>query len=196
MRFFKPFIAAAVMAVFFTAAPAAHAAGASVVVLNYEDMIASSDVGRDMGTKLNQIGQQMQEQLRPEAQAISTEQQSIQQAANGMTEQQVRANTQLTQRIDALQQRANQYRQREVTAARDLEYTRQMTLADFNRQITPMVREAMEAHGATMVLDSAAARFVPQGYDITDEVVQRLNQRLRTIDVRRQTAPPPPQQQQ
>ncbi|MDX2277106.1 MAG: OmpH family outer membrane protein [Hyphomonadaceae bacterium] len=195
MRFLKPFIAAVTMALFFTAAPAAHAAGASVVTLNYENLIATSDVGRDMTTKLNQIGQQLQDQLRPEAQAISTEQQSIQQAANGMNEQQLRANAQLTQRIEALQTRANAYRQREITAARDLEYTRQMTIVDFNRQITPYVREAMEAKGANMVLDAAAARFVPEGFDITADVIQRLNQRLRTIDVRRQTAPPPQQQQ-
>lgn len=196
MRFFKPIIAAMAMAVFLTAAPAAHAAGASVVVLNYDNMLASSDVGRDLATKLNQIGQQIQEELRPEATAIATEQQSIQQAANGLNEQQLRSNSQLTQRIEALQQRATTFRQREVTAARDLEYTRQMTLADFNRQITPHVREAMEAHGANMVLDAGVTRLVLPGFDITDEVVQRLNQRLRTIDVRRQTAPPPQQQQQ
>jgi Skp family chaperone for outer membrane proteins len=195
MRFFKPIIAAMAMVAFFTAAPAAHAAGASVVVLNYENMISSSDVGRDMSTKLNQIGQQIQEELRPEATAIQTEQQSIQQAASGMSEQQLRGNSQLTQRIEALQQRANTYRQREISAARDLEYTRQMTLADFNRQITPHVREAMEGHGANMVLDTNVARLVLPGFDITDEVVQRLNQRLRTIDVRRQTAPPAQQQQ-
>lgn len=196
MRFFKPIVAAIATLTLFTMAPAAHAAGASVVALNYENMLASSDVGRDMATKLNQIGQQIQEELRPEAQAIATEQQSIQQAASGMNEQQLRANSALTQRIEALQQRANTYRQREVTAARDLEYTRQMTLSDFNRQITPYVREAMESHGANMVLDAGVTRLVLPGFDITDEVVQRLNQRLRTIDVRRQTAPPPQQQQQ
>lgn len=195
MRFLQPLIAAMAMVAFFTAAPAAHAAGASVVVLNYEGLISSSDVGRDMGTKLNQIGQQIQEELRPEATAIATEQQSIQQAASGMNEQQLRANTSLTNRIEALQQRATTYRQREVTAARDLEYTRQMTLADFNRQITPYVREAMESKGANLVLDAGVARYAPEGYDITSDVVQRLNQRLRTIDVRRQTAPAPQQQQ-
>jgi Skp family chaperone for outer membrane proteins len=195
MRFPKPFLAAMAMLALLTAAPAAQAAGASVVVLNYENMVASSDVGRDMSTKLNQIGQQIQEELRPEAQAIQTEQQSIQQAASGMNEQQLRANSQLTQRIEALQQRANQYRQREITAARDLEYTRQMTLADFNRQITPHVREAMDAHNAGMVLDAAVVRLAASGFDITDEVVQRLNQRLRTIDVRRQSAPAQQQQQ-
>jgi outer membrane protein len=193
MRFLKPILAAMAMVALFTVAPAAHAAGASIVVLNYENMISSSDVGRDMGTRLNAIGQQIQDELRPEATAIQTEQQSIQQAANGMNEQQLRANSQLTQRIEALQQRATAYRQREVTAARDMEYTRQMTLAEFNRQITPYVREAMEGKGANVVIDAAVSRLVLPGFDITDEVVQRLNQRLRTIDVRRQTAPPPQQ---
>lgn len=193
MRFLKPIIAAAAIITLFTA-PAAYAAGASVVVLNYEQMVASSDVGRDMSTKLGQINQQMQEELRPEAQAIATEQQSLQTAASGMTEQQLRANSSLSQRVEALTQRATQFRQRETTAGRDFEYTRQMTLADFNRQITPIVREVTESHGANVVIDDAITRLVLPGFNITDEVVQRLNQRLRTINVSRQTAPPPQQQ--
>ena len=93
------------------------------------------------------------------------------------------------QRVEALQQRATQFRTRETTAARDFEYTRQMTLAYFNRQITPIVREVMEQHGANVVIDDGMTRLVMPGFNVTDEVVQRLNQRLRTINVTWQTAP-------
>ena len=64
----------------------------------------------------------------------------------------------------------------------------------FNRQITPIVREVMEARGAGIVLDAGAAQLVLPAYNATDEVIERLNQRLRTISVTRQSAPPPQQQ--
>lgn len=192
MRFLTPLIAIAAMFTLLTAAPSAFAQrnqGASVVVLNYENMITSSDVGRDMTTKLNQLNQQMQAELQPEAQTIQQEQQSLQQATSGMTPQQLRANSSLTARVEALQQRFEQFRTRETSSARDFDYTRQMTLADFNRQITPIVQEAMEARGASVVIEAAVTRLVLPSANITDDVVQRLNQRLRTINVTRQTAP-------
>lgn len=192
MRFLTPIIAVAAMLTLLTAAPSALAQrnqGASVVVLNYEVMITSSDIGRDMTTKLTQLNQQMQSELQPEAQTIQQEQQSLQQATAGMSAQQVRGNSSLTTRVEALQQRIAQFRARETTSARDYEYTRQMTLADFNRQITPIVQEAMESRGAGVVVEAAVTRLVLPGANITDDVVQRLNQRLRTINVTRQTAP-------
>ena len=195
MRFLTPIIAVAAMFSLLTIAPPAFAQrnqGASVVVLNYENMITSSDIGRDMTTKLTQLNQQMQAELQPEAQTIQQEQQSLQQATTGMTPQQIRGNSSLNARVEALQQRIAQFRTRETTAARDYEYTRQMTLADFNRQITPMVQGAMESRGAGIVVDAAVTRLVLPGANITDDVVQRLNQQLRSINVTRQTAPAAP----
>jgi Skp family chaperone for outer membrane proteins len=192
MRFLKPLIAAAALATTLVAAPVAFAQrnqAASVVVLNYQRVVEASDVGRDMSTKLGQVAQQMQAELQPEAQAIEQEQQSIQQATNGMSAQQVRNNSSLSSRVDAFGQRVEQFRTRQMTAARDLEYTRQATLIDFNRQITPVVREVVEARGAGVAVDVATTHFVLPNFDITDDVVQRLNQRLRTMNVTRQAAP-------
>ncbi|MGE0595151.1 MAG: OmpH family outer membrane protein [Hyphomonadaceae bacterium] len=199
MRFLKPLIAAVALTTAISAAPVAMAqrGGASgVMVINYQRVIEASDVGRDMTTKLGQIAQQVQGELQPEAQAIEQEQQSIQQATQGMNEEQVRRNTQLQQRVEAFAVRYNQFRQRQVTLSRDLEYTRQVTLNDFNQQITPFVREVMEQRNAGVVLDASTTQLIQPNVDATDDVVQRLNQRLRTINVTRQSAPQPQQQQQ
>lgn len=193
MRFTTPFIAAALMAAAtLLAAPAASAQqAASVVVLDYQRVIATSDVGRDMTTRLGQIQQQMQSELQPEAEAIERERQSLAQAMSGLTPEQMRADP----RVAQMQQRLEQFRERQVTAARDLDYTRQATLLDFNRQITPIVQEVVQSYGAGVALDTAAVQLVLPGADVTERVVERLNQRLRTINVSRQSAPPPQQQQ-
>lgn len=199
MRFLKPILAAAAVATVLSAAPVAMAqrgGNNGVMVLNYQRVIESSDIGRDMSTKLNQIGQQIQGELQPDAQSIEAEQQSIQQATQGMNEEQVRRNSALTQRVEAFAQRVNAFRQRQVSLSRDLEYTRQVTLNDFNQQITPIVREVMQARNAGVVLDASTVQLAQPNVDATDDVVQRLNQRLRTINVTRQQAPAPQQQQQ
>lgn len=197
MRFLRPVLAAAAVATMLCAAPVAMAqrGGAnSVMVLNYQRIIESSDVGRDMTTKLGQIGQQMSGELQPDAQSIEAEQQSIQQATQGMNEEQVRRNTGLTQRVEAFAARVQTFRQRQNAMARDLEYTRQVTLQEFNTQVTPIVREVMESRNASVVLDASTVQLSQPNVDATDDVVQRLNQRVRTLNVTRQQAPAAQQQ--
>lgn len=205
MRFLKPiFVAVALFgALSFSPEAAAQRGGrnaqsASVIVLDYARIVEASDIGRDMTTKLNQIAQQMQAELQPDGAAIAAEQQSIQQATQGMTAEQARANRALSARVEAFTQRVEQFRARQAGMARDFDYTRQFTINDFNTQITPIVREVTEARGAGVVLDRSAVQFSQPAFDATDDVVQRLNQRLRTINVARQAAPapqPPPAQQ-
>lgn len=192
MRFFKPFFAAVVLVAAVGVSPAMaqpRSQGASVIVLNYERIISTADVGRDMTTKLNGIAQQMQAELQPEATAIEQEQERIQAATRGQSQEQLRNNAQVT----AFAQRYETFRTRQMGMGRDLEYTRQFTLNDFNQQITPIVREVMEARGAGVVLDASATQLVLPNFDATDDVIQRLNQRLRTMNVARQTAPAPQQ---
>lgn len=196
MRFLQPLFAVATLAAALSFAPLAAAQAGSVIVLDYERVVATSDVGRDMTTKLQQIGQQMDGELSPERTAIETEQRRLQQAAQGMSSEQVRANTQLSQQVEALGQRAETFRQRQISLARDLEYTRQRTLMDFNAQITPVVQEVMTARGAGVVIDASTAQLYAPNLNVTDDVIQRLNQRVRTMNVTRQSAPPPQQQQQ
>jgi Skp family chaperone for outer membrane proteins len=202
MRFLKHLIVAvAVAAAFTSVAPEAHAQrnrgggqAATVIVIDYQRIIESSNVGRDMTTKLNQIGQQMAAEIAPEGQAIQTEQQSLAQAAQGMTPEQVRRNTSLNSRIEAFEQRVGQFRARQQALSRDMEYTRQVTINNFNTQITPVVRQVMEARGAGVVMDASGVNLMQPTANATDDVVQRLNQSIQTMEVTRQSAPAPQQQ--
>jgi len=203
MRFLKHFIVAVAVAAAFTGvAPEAHAQrnrgggqAASVIVIDYARIIESSNVGRDMTTKLNQIAQQMAAELAPEGQAIQTEQQSLAQATQGMNADQVRRNTSLSSRIEQFEQRVQQFRARQQALGRDIEYTRQVTINNFNTQITPIVRQVMEARGAGVALDATSVNLMQPNVNATDDVVQRLNQSIQTIEVTRQAAPAQQQQQ-
>jgi outer membrane protein len=202
MRFLTSALAAAVIAmtasfapVFAPMASAQSAQSATVIVLDYERIVSATDLGRNMASQLQAIGQQIQTELQPEQTALEAEEARIRQSTQGMNAEQVQANSSLTSQITQFGQRFEAFRARQVTASRDLEYTRQMTLQDFNTQITPIVRQVMEARGAGIVLDSGAAQLVLPAYNASDDVIARLNQNLRTMTVTRRTAPPPPAQQ-
>jgi outer membrane protein len=199
MRFVKPFLMALAMAaapLFTPAASAQPASSASVIVVNYEQIIATTVAGRDLQTKLQQIGQAMEAELRPEATAIETEQTRLRTATNGMTPQQVQANAQLRGQIEALEQRALAFRNRQVAMGRDMEYTRQTAIAEFNRLVTPSVQAVMQARNAGVVIDVAATQLVSPGVDATADVISRIDSSVRSVNVTRQTAPAPQGQQQ
>lgn len=194
MRLFQSILAAVALASVVSIAPAAFAqrggsqAGTAIVV-NTGRLIATSDVGRDMTSKLNAIQQQMAQELAPERTRIQTEGQSLQAATANMTPAQIQANAALAGRINAFQQMTQQFQAHAESLSNDFEYTQQMTIQDFMTQITPIVREVMEARSASVVVASSAVITSAPTVDATDDVVARLNQRLRTINVTRQSAP-------
>lgn len=177
------------------AVTAAHAQQAgSVVVFNYDRVLADSTAGNDLETKLNQIRDQMRAEIQPEQQAVQAEAQRLQTATQGQTPEAIRANTQLTTQIDALQRRGQALAQREQQLARDLQYTQAMAMQEFDRQLTPVVREVMTQRGAVAVFSLATVSMHNPSADITDDVMNRFNASVRTINVTRQVAPPPQQQ--
>lgn len=198
MRFVKFLVVAVALAATMFTAPEALAQrnqqSASVIVVNYEQIVATSVAGRDLQAKLQQIGQAMDAELRPEATRLEAEQTRLNAATNGMTRQQVQANAQLRGQIEALEEQATTFRNRQVTMSRDLEFTRQSALAEFNRLITPSVQAVMQARDAGVVIDSAAVQLVAPGVDATADIIARIDQSVRSVNVTRQTAPAPQQQ--
>jgi Skp family chaperone for outer membrane proteins len=190
MRFLKAFILAAGL----SAAMSAPALALDVMVVNYERVLTETDAGRSLNTQLQGIATSVQNELRPEGQAIDTEQNAIRTAIGNRTPQQIQADSALTRRIEALQTRGEAFRQRQITAGRDLEYTRQQALENFSNQVTPVVRDVMNSRNASVTIDASVANPVAPAADATADVISRVNQRVRNITVTRQRAPAPQQQ--
>jgi outer membrane protein len=199
MRPVKAFFAAGAIAgalALSAVAAFAQAGGAgSIIVIDAERILQQSSAGRDMQTKLQAIATQMQGELAPEQNSLQQEGQRLQQAVQGQTPEQVRANSALTQQIEAAQRRSQTFQQRQIGLARDLEYTRAQALAEFQRQSAPIIQQVMQQRGASAALEaSIVSRYTPN-IDATQDVMSRLDQSVRTINVARLTAPPPQQQQ-
>ena len=189
MRFLKPVLAAATVVAMLGASPAAFAQrnnnnAATVVVFNYQRVIAESTAGRAMGAALQAIGQQISTEaqaLAPEAQSLQEEQQRLAQSTRNQSQEQLRNNT----AVQAYAQRAQQFQTRRQALEGDFECTRVLTLRAFDQQISPIVRQVMEAHNAGVVLDSGATQMHAPQFDVTDEVLQRVNSAVPSVTVTR-----------
>jgi Skp family chaperone for outer membrane proteins len=163
---------------------------AQVVVINYQRVVSESAVGRDMQTKLQGVRTQIQQEataLQPESQSIEQERQRLITAAHGMTPEQIQANATLRPQFDAFGQRLQQFQARTQGLQGDMECSQAIALRAFDQQISPVIRTAMQQHGAGVVLDAGNIQLSDPQFDITNTVIQQLdqNQATRTATVAR-----------
>lgn len=193
MRLLSIVSAAAIAVVALAATPDAFAQrgrnnqSTTAVAINYQRVLAESALGRDIQAKLGQVRQQIgteAQALQPEGQAIEQEGQRLQTALRNRTAEQIRNDP----AAQAFAQRQQQFQARASALQGDFECTQVLTLREFDRLVSPVVRSVMEARGAGIVLDSASAQLVLPEFDITTAVIQQLdqNQATRTANVTRQ----------
>jgi len=167
----------------------AQAAQSAVVVLDTQTLLQSTSAGRSLGQQLQAIQEQMVNELGGEERAIRDEEARLQQAAQGLTRDQILSNSTLTSQMAANDRRAQALQQRAQATERDLAYTQMMAAQEFNRVLTPILNEVMASRGASVVLDRSAVITMGPTIDITQDVIRLMDQRAPTVTVTRQTAP-------
>lgn len=147
----------------------------TAVVINYQRVLAESALGRDMATKLNQLRQQIgteAQSLAPEQESIEQEARRLQNTLRNQSAEQIRNNPQ----AQALAQRQQQFQSRAAALQGDFECSQLIALRDFERLVSPVVRSVMESRGAGVVLDAGNVQMVLPQFDITNTVIQQLDQ--------------------
>lgn len=151
----------------------------SAVVINYQRVLAESALGRDLSTKISQLRQQIgteAQTLTPEQQSLEQERQRLAQGTRNMSAEQIRNSSTWAPQFERFQQRLTQFQQRSQTLQGDLECSQLIALRDFDRQVSPVVRSVMESRGAGIVLDASNVQLALPQYDITETVIQQLDQ--------------------
>ncbi|MEQ1706732.1 MAG: OmpH family outer membrane protein [Terricaulis sp.] len=149
------------------------------VVINYQRVLTETALGRDMAAKLQQIRAQVgteAQSLQPEQQSIEQERQRLAQASRNMSPEQIRNSSTLGPQVQQFQQRVQQFEARAQGLRGDFECSQMFALGDFDRQVSPIVRSVMEARGAGVALDASNVQLVLPEFDITNTVIQQLDQ--------------------
>lgn len=169
------------------AAPAQRVPGAVIVVVDSDRIYRDCNACKAAQTQLQSQLTTMQQRAAALGQPIQQEAQSLQQAAAAARNQQGAARTTAE---NQLQQRAQQLQQREATANQELqrmEQTLRSTQANVVRQINerlnPIINQVMTQRNANLALDVGATLARSQALDITNDVLNLLNQQLPTVSV-------------
>jgi outer membrane protein len=177
------------------AAFAQRVPGAVIVLVDtsriYRDCTACRAAQTQLQTQVSALQQRAQQLGQP----LETEMQSIQQAAAAARNQQgparTAAETALQTRIQALQTRQTTANQELAGREQTIRSTQAHILQQINARMNPIVTQVMNARNANMALDVSATLAHSAQLDITNDVLNALNQQLPSVSVT-----PLPQQQQ
>jgi Skp family chaperone for outer membrane proteins len=163
---------------------------AAAVVVNYQRVVAESALGRDLQAKLQQVRTQISTEaqaLAPEAQSIQQEAQRLQNGTRNLSAEQIRNHATWGPQFQTFAQRRQQHEARAAGLQGDMQCTELISLRDFDRVVSPIIRSVMQQRGAGMVIDAGNVNYVAPEYDITNTVIQQLdqNQATRTANVAR-----------
>lgn len=161
---------------------------AGVCVYHNERLLGQSAAGRALQQGMERLANDVRTELQPYATSIQSEYQSLQQGAQTIPQ------AELQQRAQALQQRAQEAEQLEQTREIELRYTMQMQRMAIAERVDPIIIQVYQERGCGILIDRESVYLMNPAMDITDVVIQRLDQQLPTLNFQRMT--PPVQQQQ
>lgn len=162
-----------------------------VCILSMEGAIGGSTVGRYVGTRVQQLAQQVNAELTSEKTAIDNEAKTLD-GQRGTLDQ----NT-FEQRGAALQVRANALQRKAQLREREMQVTQQKALGRVEQEMEPLIRQAYQQKGCSLLLAREAVLLGNPAMDITPAVITALNGKITTfafdrehLDQNAATAPP------
>jgi outer membrane protein len=159
-----------------------------IVVINRADILRFSKVGQDIQRQMQAAATQAKADLSGQAKSIQAEERNLQQQV-AILAPDVKA-----KRLAAFQARAQSLQgaaQRKDDQLKAAFAQGQKAMED---ALGPILQQVVKERGANIVLDKQAVVFATQGqFDITTDVINRLNQKLPAfkINLNAQSAAPP-----
>lgn len=148
-----------------------------------QTLLRDSTAGQSVKTGMQALEQEVQGELTPYETSMQTEDTAIRQAGAALAE------PQRSQRIAALQQRAQEYQQLRQQRANDLRYTLSQQLTQIETAAGPIITALYQEKGCGVLLDRDNINYINPAMDFTPLAIQRLNQALPSLSFTRQTAP-------
>lgn len=174
--------------------PVTHGAAINgLCIMSIEAAIGGSTVGKYVETRMGQIVAQVNAELNGEKTAIDNEAKTLQ------SQQATIDRTALEQRGAALQVRANALQRKAQQREREISATEQKALARVGQEMEPLIRQAYQQKGCSMLVNRQALILANPAMDITPAVVTALNAKLTQFAFDRErldqaaAAPPPTQ---
>lgn len=182
----------------FTAAVIAMAAPASaqtnVLIMNEERIVAESQVGQHIATRMQAIRAEMDAELQALLTPIQEESDRLNAETASLTPEAIQARPDLMQRIQTLNAQAQQAEALRQRLAQELQATQRQAMRPVLEALQAVLQEVVGERGAQILIDRSAVVYADPSIDVSDSVIERLNQRLPTTAVNRVRLPQGEQQ--
>lgn len=188
MQFLKAALAS--FAMLFTSAavvaPVAQAQGVNVVVIDQSRIMRDSAGGKDIIAKVNAIEQNMTAELKPTADALASEGETLEAKTANMSMEAIAANEALSQEVRDYARKAQSFNRQRQIAAAELQATERKAWSDFFTAMQGVLQEVVTEKNADVMLDRSDAIYVAASVDATDLVISKMDAKMPTVTVVRQ----------
>jgi len=154
-----------------------------VCTFNQGRAVGGSMVGQAVTARLQQLSDAVRAELQPEGAALEAEASALEAGRASIPADQFQ------QRAVALQQRAGAYQQLAAMRQAELQYTQSLQLQRIAETMDPILVQVYQERGCGLLLDRAAMFGANPAMDITDRVIELVNQQLQTLSFDRSPLP-------
>ena len=172
-------------------APIASAQGTVVMVIDEGQILANSKAGKDMFTKLKNIENQINLELKAPREAIQADRAALAAKVDGKTQEAILADAALVAQLEAFQKKAAEFAAQRQTVTQEYAATEQKAFGDFNKALEPVLLEVVKEKGAQLVVSKGEVVFSADTIDASSAIIAKLDQKTPAITVVRQRAPAP-----
>ncbi|MBN8553371.1 MAG: OmpH family outer membrane protein [Caulobacterales bacterium] len=154
-----------------------------ICTFNQGRAVAGSMVGQAVSARMQQLTDAVRAELQPEGSAIEAEVAALQQGQASLPADQFQ------QRAGALQQRAGAYQQLAAQREGELQYTQGLQIQRIGETMDPILVQVYQERGCGLLFDRSAMFGANPAMDITDRVIELMNQQLQTLSFDRSPLP-------
>jgi outer membrane protein len=148
---------------------------ANVCILNRDQVLGASSVGKAIDTRLQQLNSQVEAELKTEATAINNEAKTLD------TQRSTLDPNAFEKRQADLQVRANAFERKRQQRAREMQETQQKALGRFEQEMAPAITQVYQQKQCSLLLERAAVVLANPAMDVTPQVIAALNARITTF---------------
>ena len=160
-----------------------------VAIIDQAQIMGESKAGKDISQKLRNIAEQINKEMKPDADWLKREGESLETKTKPMNRQAILGDQALVARIKTFDDRQKGFVAKSQTRAAELELTRRKAWADFFQALAPALQAVIDENQAEVVLDKNAVIHVADSVDLTSQVIAKLDTSTPTITVTKQSLP-------
>ncbi|TRO96109.1 OmpH family outer membrane protein [Glycocaulis profundi] len=184
-RQIRGLFAAAVMA----GGLAGAAAAQDVLVMNEERILRDSQVGQHVAAQMEVIGNEIQQELDAASGPLEAENERLSQETAALSQEAIQQRPDLIQQIQQLQQQAQEFEQLRRIRSQELMATQRQAMQPVLETLQTVLQEVVNERNASVLLDRSQVVYARDTVDVSQAVIERLDQRIQTTPVNRVRAP-------